>query len=109
MDDRFETLTTPEAEEARKALIAQGPHNGHSYTYGYYRAKQTQEVVDARAKLEELAEKLRVHKENGEAILEWMKNEDIPGVDCWVYSLSEIEDNDIVGDALQWAASNHNC
>lgn len=109
MDKRFEELLAPEAVANRALVIEQGPYNGVSYNYGYNRAKQTQHVIDARDKLEELAEKLRAHKENGETILEWLKEADLPGVDCWVFSISELEDNDIVGDALSWAASNHNC
>lgn len=72
-------------------------------------ARQEQEVLDAREKLEELARRLKAYKEEGEALKEWLREQNIPGVDCWVWSISELEDNDVIGDAIKWAASNHNC
>jgi hypothetical protein len=113
MDYRWEKLDNPEANAARAAIIAEGKTGGHwdnTHNHHYVQAEQEQRVVDAREKIEELAAMIKAHKENGEKIVEWLKAQgDIPGVDCWIYSLSEIEDNDIVGEALRWAASTHDC
>lgn len=104
MDKRWEELDNPEAN-ARRAIALQTEYDWDWYSLSPKRqAEQEQKVLDAREKLEELARRLKAYKEEGEAIKEWLEGQDIPGVDCWVWSISELEDNDVIGDAIAWAA-----
>lgn len=71
-------------------------------------AKQEQEVVDKRELIEKFAKMIEEYNAAGEALNQFAIENDIPGV-CGYEGYENWIHKDIVGEALGWAASNHNC
>lgn len=72
------------------------------------RALQEQEVIDKRELIEKFAKMIEDYRFAGKALEEFAQKHDIPGV-CGYSGFENFVNNDIVEDALQWAASNHSC
>lgn len=126
--DRFEELDNPIAAAKRKEILEidnprpdpiwpgvdgtkeqwAARHQFDRIAHLKTRASQEQEVIDKRALLEQFAKMIEDYKLQGEAIEQFAQDNDLPGFCGWDGVQSWVHD-DIIGTALQWAASNHSC
>lgn len=131
--NQFDKIDNPERNEMRKEIINQQiirpepfynyfSANKDSFTdedrkaareydrkiWARVRAEQEQEVVDKREIIEKFAKMIKDYKLAGLEIEKFAEENDIPGVCCWD-GVREWVDNDIIGDAIQWAHSDHSC
>lgn len=127
-DPRFDVIDNPAANAQRQQVLSlelvqpdpiwpgpEGTKEQWAARYAYDRAvqlkryaEQEKELLDKRDLLEKFADMIAEHKLRGEQIEKFARDNDIPGVCGWS-GIENYIDNDIVGDAIQWAASNHNC
>ncbi|UAV84617.1 hypothetical protein PHB09_122 [Pseudomonas phage PHB09] len=107
-DPRWSKLDNPEANAKREAEKLKTHRESWYDTPPSVFAEQEQEVLDKREVIEKFADMLAEYKLRGEQIEQFARDNDIPGVCGWS-GIENYIDNDIVGDAIKWAASNHNC
>lgn len=130
MDPRIENLLLPvnvaERETIKNTPVPKWEQSG-SWDRNWHRdevirsqseVEQIEEVLSKREQLAQLAEMLKNFKENTTAaakeISDFVKKHDMDSmVDFDVYSECDyygmIDTNDVVGDALRWASSDHSC
>lgn len=130
--NQFDEIDNPERNELRKEFLEMEIVRPHPF-YNYYlkdesfteedrlarvkydravrqkvQAIQEQEVVDKRELIEKFAKMINEYKLAGEEIEKFAQENDIPGVYGW-YGIDEWVNTDIIGDVIQWAASDHSC
>lgn len=71
-------------------------------------AKQIQEVVDKRELIEKFAKMIEDYNAAGEVLNQFVIDNDLPGI-CGYEGYENWVHKDIVGEAINWAHSNHNC
>lgn len=107
-DPRWGKLDNPEAnakrEEDKLKTHRESWYDTSPATY----ANQQQEVLDKRSLIEQFAKMVEDFKLKGEELDQFAIDNDIPGI-CGYDGYQNWLDNDIIGDAIQWASSNHSC
>lgn len=127
MNSTFDEIDNPECNAEREKILAAGapdwmpfPASGSpksvwdaywensSAMRAFTTAQQEKQVISQREVIEKFAEMVNEFRLAGEELEKFAQENDIPGICGWD-SFTTYIDDDIIGTAIQWAASNHSC